>query len=111
MQKFLSLGAECVKIWETANVSQGFFHCACDFYFHLTCLQPYFYMVLMSFPFLAASLITARAHILALEVEVKASAQAWENANVAKDSAEKAAKSAENRAKKAKKALADADQK
>jgi hypothetical protein len=88
-----------------------FFHCACDFYFHLTCLQPYFYMVLMSFPFLAAALITARARISALEAEVKASAQAWENANVAKVSAEKAAKSAENGAKKAEKALADADQK
>jgi hypothetical protein len=53
----------------------------------------------------------ARARILALEAEVKASAQAWENANAAKVSAEKATKSAENRAKKAKKARADADQK
>jgi hypothetical protein len=73
------------------------------FYFRLTYLQPYFYMVLMSFPLLAGALITARARISALEAEVKASAQAWENANAAKVSAEKAAKSAENMAKKARK--------
>jgi hypothetical protein len=48
----------------------------------------------MSFPLLAAALVTARAHILALEAEVKASVEAWESANVAKVSAEKAAKSA-----------------
>jgi VIT1/CCC1 family predicted Fe2+/Mn2+ transporter len=65
----------------------------------------------MYFPLLAAALIMTRAHISALEAEEKAFAQAWENANVAKVSAEKAAKSAENRAKKAEKALPDADQK
>jgi septal ring factor EnvC (AmiA/AmiB activator) len=111
MQKFLSLGAEGIKIQETADASQGFFHCACDFYFHLTCLHPYFYRLLMSFPLLAAALVTARAHISALEAEVKASIEAWESANAAKVSTEKAAKSAETRAKKAEKALADADQK
>jgi hypothetical protein len=56
----------------------------------------------MSFLLLTAALVTARAHISALEAKVKASAQAWENANVAKVSAEKAAKLAENRAKKLK---------
>jgi hypothetical protein len=113
MQKFLSLSAECVKIQETADASQGFFCCACDFYFYfyLTCLHPYFYRLLMSFPLLVAALVTARARISALEAKVKASIEASESANAAKVSAEKVAKSAETRAKKAEKALADADQK
>jgi hypothetical protein len=111
MQKFLSLGAKCIKIQETADASQGFSHCACLFYFYLTCLHPYFYRLLMSFPLRAAALVMARARISALEAEVKASVEAWESANAAKVSAEKAAKSAETRAKKAEKALADADQK
>jgi hypothetical protein len=79
------------------------------FYFYL--LVPIFYMLLMSFPLLAAALVTARARISALEAEVKASVEAWESANATKLSAKKAAKSAETRAKKAKKALVDADQK
>jgi hypothetical protein len=111
MQKFLSLGAECVKIQETVEASQGFFHCACDFYFYLTCLHPCFYRFLMSFPLLAAALVTAHARISALETEVKASINGWESGNAAKVSAEKATKSAETRAKKAEKALANADQK
>jgi hypothetical protein len=65
----------------------------------------------MSFPLLAAALVTARARISALEAELKASREAWESVNTAKVSAKKAAKSAENKAKKAEKALADADQK
>jgi hypothetical protein len=65
----------------------------------------------MSFPLLAAALVTAHARISALEAEVKASVEAWESANAAKLSTEKAAKLAETRAKKAKKTLADADQK
>jgi hypothetical protein len=46
-----------------------------------------------------------------LEAELKASVEAWESANAAKVSAEKAAKLAEARAKKVEKALADAHQK
>jgi septal ring factor EnvC (AmiA/AmiB activator) len=66
----------------------------------------------MSFPFcFTAALVTAHARISALEAELKASREAWESANVAKVSAEKAAKSAETKAKKAEKALTDADQK
>jgi hypothetical protein len=65
----------------------------------------------MSFPLLAAALVTAHARISGLEAEIKASIEAWESANAVKVSAEKAAKSAETRAKKAEKALADADQK
>jgi hypothetical protein len=67
------------------------------FYFYL--LVPILYMLLMSFPLLAAALVTARARISALEDEVKALVEAWESANAAKVSAEKAAKSAETRAK------------
>jgi hypothetical protein len=64
----------------------------------------------MSFPLLIAALVTAHAHISALETDLKASREAWESANTAKVSAEKAAKSAENKAKKAEKALSGADQ-
>jgi hypothetical protein len=64
----------------------------------------------MSFPLLAATLVTAHARISALEAELKASREAWESANAARVSAEKAAKSAENKAKKAKKALAESQQ-
>jgi hypothetical protein len=74
-------------------------------------LHPYFYRILMSFPLLAAAMVTAHARISALEAEVKASVEAWESANAAKVSAEKAAKSAKTRAKKGEKALVDADQK
>jgi hypothetical protein len=42
-------------------------------------------------------LVTAHACISALEAELKASIKAWESANTAKVSAEKAAKSAENK--------------
>jgi Flp pilus assembly protein TadB len=65
----------------------------------------------MSFPFLVAALVTAHACILALEAELKASREAWESANTAKVSDERATKLAESRAKKAEKALTDADQK
>jgi hypothetical protein len=54
-----------------------------------------------------AALVTAHAHISALEAELKASREGWESANAAKVFAEKSAKSAENKAKKAEKALAE----
>jgi hypothetical protein len=68
-------------------------------------------MVLMSFPLLAAALITACARISALEAEVKASVEDWETVNAAKVSAKKAAKSVETRAKKAEKSLAETQEK
>jgi hypothetical protein len=61
--------------------------------------------------FVIVALATANARISALEAELKASAEALENANAAKVSAERDAKSAVTRAKKAEKALADANQK
>jgi hypothetical protein len=94
MQKFLSLGAECVKIQETADASQGIFLCDCDY---LTCFHPCFYRLVMSFSLLATALVTTHARISALEAELKASREDWESANTAKVSAEKAAKSAENK--------------
>jgi hypothetical protein len=48
---------------------------------------------------------------VALEAELKTTAEALKDANTAKVSAEKAAKAAETKAKKAKKALAEANQK
>jgi hypothetical protein len=53
----------------------------------------------------------ANARISALEAELNASREAWEGANAAKVTAEKAARSAETKAKKAEKALTDANQK
>jgi septal ring factor EnvC (AmiA/AmiB activator) len=115
MQRFLSLGAECVKIQETANASQGI---------SSVLLTPAFYFyVLVSISLMAAdvsfffsffcatvALTMARARISALEAELKASVEAWESANAAKVSIEKAAKLVETRAKKAEKALVDANQ-
>jgi hypothetical protein len=49
-----------------------------------------------------AALVTAHARISALEAELKVSREAWESANAAKVSAEKAAKSAETKAKRIK---------
>jgi hypothetical protein len=65
----------------------------------------------MSFYLLAAALVMAHACISALEAELRASRKAWESANTAKVSAEKAAKLAENKAKKAEKALVESQQK
>jgi hypothetical protein len=73
MQRFLSLGVECVKIQETANASQGFFVCTfffCLFLFHLLVL-----MLLIAadiFSFVIVALATAHARITALEAELKA---------------------------------------
>jgi hypothetical protein len=53
----------------------------------------------------------ARARIFALEAKLRAFVEAWESANAAKVSAEKATKSAETRAKKDEKALAETQQK
>jgi hypothetical protein len=62
MQRFLSLGAECVKIQETADASQGFFvvpFSFCFFLFHLLGL-----MLLIAtdiFSFVTVALATAHA--------------------------------------------------
>jgi hypothetical protein len=45
-------------------------------YFYLTHLHPNLYRLLMSFPLLAAALVTARARISALEAKVKVSVEA-----------------------------------
>jgi hypothetical protein len=76
MQRFLSLGTECVKIQETANASQGITSVLLTSAFYFYLLVPILYMLLMSFPLLAAALVTARARISALEDEVKASVEA-----------------------------------
>jgi hypothetical protein len=38
MQKFLSLGNECVKIQETVDASQGMFTMNCEFFLSRVCL-------------------------------------------------------------------------
>jgi hypothetical protein len=95
MQRFLSLGVECVKIQETANASQGisFVLLTSTFYFYL--LVPIFIVVAdisLFFLCIIVSLTMGRARISALEAELKASVEAWESANAAKVSADKAAK-------------------
>jgi hypothetical protein len=70
--------------------------------------------ILLHFHFLlwlVDALTTANARIAALKAELTASREAWEGANAAKVTAEKATKSAETKAKKAEKALVTTDQK
>jgi hypothetical protein len=101
MQRFLSLGAECVNIQEIANASQGISIVLVTPVFYFYVLVPIFLMasdVSLFFFCITVALTTARDHISALEAELKASVEAWESANAAKVSAEKAAKSAETRA-------------
>jgi chromosome segregation ATPase len=72
------------------------------------------YGILLHFLFLlwlVDALTAANAHIAALEAELTASREAWEGANAAKVTPEKATKSAKTKAKKAEKALVTADQK
>jgi biopolymer transport protein ExbB/TolQ len=113
MQRFVSLSAECVKIQETADTSQGFvctlLFSFCLISFHLLVLM--LLMIIDIFSFVVVALATANARISVLEADLKASIEALSSANAAKVSAERAAKSAETRAKKAEKALADANQK
>jgi hypothetical protein len=109
MQRFLSLDADCVKIQETANASQGISSVLLTPAFYFYVLVPIFLMAVdVSFFCITVALITAHARISALEAKLKASVEAWESANAAKVSAKKAAKSAETMAKKAEKALAEA---
>jgi biopolymer transport protein ExbB/TolQ len=111
MQRFLSLGTDCVKIPETTDASKGFSFCPS---FLLVLFYLFVLMLLMAadiFSFVTVALATVLARIATLEAELKTSMEALKDANTAKVSAEKATKSAETRAKKAEKALADASQK
>jgi hypothetical protein len=101
MQKFLSLGVECVGFQETAQASQGMSVLCCSSLFFL-CLPMIAYCLSFSFDFVV-TLTAANARILALEAKLNAAREAWEVSNAAKVSAEKIAKSAETKAKKAKK--------
>jgi hypothetical protein len=104
MQKFLSLGNECVKIQETADASQGMFIIISNSLLLRSCLFCFLLVTecpLSSFCCTIVALTLARARISAPEAELKASQQAWESAT--------AAKAAEAKAKKAEKALSDAE--
>jgi hypothetical protein len=102
MQKFLSLGDECVKIQETADASQGMLSMICEFFpscicsFHLPLVIE---LLLHLFHSVVAALTSAHARISALEAELRTSQQAWESATTAKVSAEKAVKAAEAKEK------------
>jgi hypothetical protein len=110
MQRFLSLGTDCVKIQEAADASKGF-----SFALHYSCfvsLIAFFFLVVVDIISLfTVALAMALARIAALEAELKTSTEALKDANTAKVSAENAAMAAETRAKKAEKALAKANQK
>jgi ABC-type transport system involved in cytochrome bd biosynthesis fused ATPase/permease subunit len=109
MQRFLSLGTDCVKIQETFDASKGF-----SFAFHFSCFVSLFAFLFLIFAniisLLTVALATALTRVAALEAELKTSTEALKDANTAKVSAVKAAKAAEARAKKAEKALAKANQ-
>jgi biopolymer transport protein ExbB/TolQ len=112
MQRFLSLRAECVKIQETVDASQGFV--VCTFFFSLFLFHLLVLLLVIAadiFSFVTVALAMAHARITAIEAKLKASTEALKDANAAKVSAKRAAKSAETRTKKAKKELADANQK
>jgi hypothetical protein len=110
MQRFLSLGIDCVKIQETGDASKGF-----CFSLRFSCFVPLFAFLFLIvadiISLFTVALATALARIAALETELKTSTEALKDANATKVSAEKAAKVAEARAKKAEKALAEASQK
>jgi hypothetical protein len=108
MQKFLSLGAECIGFQEAAQASQGTLLC-CSFYLSHVSFRGFLFPFLFLFCTIDA-LTVANARIASLEAELDASRKAWDIATAAKVAAEKTAKSAETKAKKAEKALADADQ-
>jgi hypothetical protein len=83
--------AECVKIQETVDASQGFFVLPFTYvYVSFTYLYSCFSWLLISFSFVIVTLAMAHARISTLEAELKASAEAMENANAAKVSAERA---------------------
>jgi biopolymer transport protein ExbB/TolQ len=110
MQRFLSLGTNCVKIQEAADESKGNFPC----FLLLSCfpLLISFLLVLYCINFLlAVTLNKALARVASLEAELKTTSQALKDANIAKALAEKATKTAEAKAKEAEKALADIAQK
>jgi hypothetical protein len=110
MQRFLSLGTDCVKIQEATDESKGIFSCSyCSrFVFLFSFLFLTFVDIISLF---AVALATALAHVASLEAKLKTTTEALKNANAAKVFADKAAKAAETKAKKAEKALAEATQK
>jgi hypothetical protein len=110
MQRFLSLGTDCVKIQEAADASKGDF--LCYFSLNLFSFVDFFLLALYCVTFLfVVALNKALARVASLEAELKTTSQALKDANIAKASAEKAAKIAEAKAKKAEKALAEIAQK
>jgi hypothetical protein len=102
MQRFLSLGTDCVKIQETADASKGF-----SFTLHFSCFVSLFAFLFLIvadiISLFTVALAMALARIATLEAKLKTSSKALKDANTAKVSAEKAAKAAEARAKKAEK--------
>jgi hypothetical protein len=111
MQRFLSLGTDCVGIQEAADSSKGIFslflmlsHCFLVFI-------PFYSHLLTSYSLLAAALNQALARVATMEAELKTTVEALKDANATKISADKVAKAVETKAKRAEKALTEAAQK
>jgi hypothetical protein len=110
MQRFLSLGTDCVKIQETADASKCFSFTIWFFCF-VSLFALLFLIVVDIISFFTVALAAAHARVAALEAKLKTSTKALKDANAAKVPTEKAAKAASTMAKKAEKALAEANQK
>jgi hypothetical protein len=100
MQKFLSLGAECLEIQKTADESKGtylyfhgFFHCS----FCLATYDSSLCVVIVS----VVSLDNALVCVASLETKLKTTSKALKEADAAKAYADKTIKAAEARAIKA----------
>jgi Flp pilus assembly protein TadB len=110
MQRFLSLGTDCVKIQEAADESKAIFPRFIALM--LFSFIHFFLLILLCITSLfAVALTKALARMPSLEAKLKTTSKALKDANTAKASADKAAKAAETRAKKAEKALAEVAQK
>jgi hypothetical protein len=79
MQKFISLGAECIEFQEAARASQGMFALCCNFCL-VMCLPVVFLLPFLFLFYFVDALTVANARILPLEAELNASREAWEGA-------------------------------
>jgi hypothetical protein len=109
VEKFISLGNECVKFLKAVRSSHGKLCAILCILFAYLCAYVTHLLSFLLPSYATDDLAVANARILSLEAELKSSRKAWDAATAAKTTAEKSTKSALARAKKAEKALADAN--
>jgi hypothetical protein len=109
LEKFVSLGNECVEFLIAARSSHGKLFAIMCILFAYLCTSVTLLLSFLSSSCTIDDLATANARISSLEAELEASRKAWDAAIAAKTTAEKSTKSALARAKKAEKALDDAN--